>query len=79
MNIWRRLKALEEKVEILDKLTKSSCRMKDGEERLFLGFDVLLPFLEGELTHVTTNNRELADLMRGMDPDEDVKIELMEP
>ena len=74
MRLYKRLKALEEKMYILERITKSTCRMKNGETRLFLGFDVLLPFLEGEITSVVTNNQELASLMRGMDTDNDVKI-----
>lgn len=78
MNIYRRLKALEEKVAILERITRSSCRMKNGEEKLFLGFDVLLPFLEGEITIIKTNNQELASLMRGMDADHEVKITVID-
>ena len=74
MNIYKRLKALEEKMDILERITKSTCRMKSGETRLFLGFDVLLPFLEGEITSIVTNNPELASLLRGMDAENEVRI-----
>lgn len=73
------------RLEAVEKLIKSKttwptciCLMKGGGQQRLFGMMVLQPFLDGEIDAITTNDADLAAMLRGMDTEETVKIDVKE-
>lgn len=72
-----RVFALEKMVKSKPTWPTCDCLMKDGDERRFFGMMVLQPFLDGEIVALTTNDADLAAMLRQMDTDKTVEINLI--
>lgn len=72
-----RVRALENLIRSKTKIPTCVCRMKDGGEKRFFGMMVLQPFLDGEVAAMTTNDADLAAMLRQMDTDNTVEINLI--
>ena len=72
-----RVFALEKMVKSKPTWPTCDCLMKDGDERRFFGMMVLQPFLDGEIAALTTNDADLAAMLRAMDTDNTVEIKLI--
>ena len=72
-----RVRALENLIRSKPTWPTCDCLMKDGDERRFFGMMVLQPFLDGEIVALTTNDADLAAMLRAMDTDNTVEIKLI--
>lgn len=72
-----RVFALEKMVKSKPTWPTCDCLMKDGDEKKFFGMMVLQPFLDGEIVALTTNDADLAAMLRQMDTDKTVEINLI--
>lgn len=72
-----RVKALENMIRSKPTWPTCNCRMKDGGEKRFSGLMVLQPFLDGEIAALTTNDADIASMLRQMDTDNTVEINLI--
>lgn len=72
-----RIRALENMIRSKTAVPTCLCRMKYGGEKRFFGMSVLQPFLDGEITAITTNDADLASMLRNMDTEETVEINLI--
>ena len=72
-----RVFALEKMIRNKPTWPTCDCQMKDGGERRFFGMMVLQPFLDGEIVALTTNDADLATMLRQMDTDKTVEINLI--
>jgi hypothetical protein len=51
--------------------------MSDGGEKRLFGMSVLQPFLNGDIAALTTNDADLAAMLRQMDTDGTVEITII--
>lgn len=72
-----RVRALENLIRSKPTWPTCDCLMKDGDEKKFFGMMVLQPFLDGEIAALTTNDADLANMLRAMDTDKTVEIKLI--
>ena len=72
-----RIRALENKMRSKPVLPTCICTMKDGGEKRFFGMMVLQPFLDGDIAALTTNDADLASMLRAMDTESTVEINLI--
>ena len=72
-----RVRALENLIRSKPTWPTCDCLMKDGDEKKFFGMMVLQPFLDGEIAALTTNDADLANMLRAMDTDKAVEIKLI--
>lgn len=72
-----RVRALENLIRSKPTWPTCDCTMKNGEEKRFFGAMVLQPFLDGEIVALTTNDADIASMLRHMDMDETVDIKLI--
>ena len=72
-----RVRALENLIRSKPTWPTCDCLMKDGDEKKFFGMMVLQPFLDGEIVALTTNDADLAAMLRQMDTDKTVEINLI--
>ena len=72
-----RVFALEKMVKNKPTWPTCDCMMKDGGEKRFFGMMVLQPFLDGEIVSLTTNDADLTAMLRNMDTDKTVEINLI--
>lgn len=75
MSTSARLKALESAKR--DVFPRSVAVMRDGTIRQFCDLAVLQPFLEGEIQHVACDDADIAGLLRALDAQHDVTIEIV--
>lgn len=78
MSLRAKLKALEERVALIDAQTTHVCRMKNGDRAVFMGFSVMEPFLAGKIAYIGTDNPESAAMLRALDIERDTIIEIIE-
>ena len=71
-----RVRALENLIRSKPTWPTCDCLMRDGNEKKYFGMMVLQPFLVGDIAALTTNDAELAAMLRQMDKDETVEIKL---
>lgn len=71
-----RVRALENLIRSKPIWPTCSCRMKDGGEKKYFGMTVVEPFLNGEILSLTTNDADIAAMLRAMD--ETINIEMGE-
>lgn len=74
-NITNRVDLLERAISSLD-VPKSVCQMEDGTIDRIEGLSVIAPFLEGKIKSVVCDNPDVANLLRAMDSENHVKIEI---
>lgn len=77
-NPLTRLEALEMALQT-PKMPRSICRMSDGSIKEIKGLAVLLPFLDGKISSVVCDDADTANLMRAMDTEKAVDIEIAYP
>ena len=70
-------------VKALEKAIKANasfwclCRMVDGELHPLCGLSLIRPFLDGSIEALACNDSETAHLLRGLDAEKRVSIELV--
>lgn len=72
-----RVRALENLIRSKPTWPTSDCLMKDGNKKRFFGMMVLQPFLDGEIVTLTTDDADMAAMLRQMDADNTVEIKLI--
>ena len=72
-----RVRALENLIRSKQSWPACDCLMKDGGEKRFFGMMVLQPFLDGDIAALTTNDADLASMLRAMDTERTVEINLI--
>lgn len=72
-----RVRALENMMRSKATFPTCVCRMSDGGEKRLFGMSVLQPFLDGEIAALTTNDADLAAMLRQMDTDGTVEITII--
>ena len=73
-----RLEAVEKLIKNKPTWPTCDCLMNDGGKKRLFGMMVIQPFLDGEIAAVTTNDADLAAMLRAMDVDETITIEVKE-
>lgn len=71
-----RLQAVEKLIKGKATWPTCDCLMRDGNEQRFFGMMVVEPFLNGEIVALTTNDADLAAMLRAMD--ETINIDVKE-
>lgn len=73
------------RVAAIEKLVKNKptwptcdCLMTDGTRQRLFGMTVVQPFLNGDVAELVTNDGDLAAMLRAMDTNETIKIEIKE-
>lgn len=73
------------RVAAIEKLVKNKatwptcdCLMTDGTRQRLFGMMVVQPFLNGDVAELVTNDGDLAAMLRAMDTNETIKIEIKE-
>jgi len=74
---FTRVRALENMIRSKPTWPTCDCLMRDGNEKKLFGMMVLQPFLDGEIAALTTNDADLAAMLRAMDTDNTVEIKLI--
>ena len=74
-----RLNAVEKALSAKPLIPRTVCKFKDGSVSQITGTSVLQPFLDGEISAVCCDDPDLAHLLRAMDTERTVKIEIISP
>lgn len=73
-----RLQAVEKLIKGKSTWPTCDCLMRDGNEQRLFGMMVVEPFLNGDIVALTTNDADLAAMLRAMDTDETINIDVKE-
>ena len=76
-DLKNRLRAISKSIEQKPYLPRSICRKISGEIIELEGLTVLQPFLNGSFSEVATEDPDIAQLLRSMDTDKTVIIEIL--
>jgi hypothetical protein len=72
-----KIAAIEKSLAAAVEYPKSICKLKDGSITQIIGVSVVQPFLEGKFSEICCDDADIAYLLRAMDFDNKVKIELI--
>ena len=76
-SVKSKIAAIEKTLAAADKFPKSICKLKDGKIIQIIGMSVIQPFLNGEISEVCCDDEDIAYLLRSMDIDRTIKIDLI--
>ena len=76
-SVKNKIAAIEKSLAAMNEHPKSICKLKDGSITQIIGISVIQPFLDGEIIEVCCDDADIACLLRAMDMDNKVKIELI--
>lgn len=76
--VLARTMAIEKVVKSKATWPTCDCLMTDGTRQRLFGMMIVQPFLNGEVAELVTNDNDLAALLRAMDTDETIKIDVKE-
>lgn len=75
--VLARTMAIEKVVKSKATWPTCDCLMTDGTRQRLFGMMIVQPFLNGEVAELVTNDNDLAAMLRQMDIDETVEINLI--
>ena len=76
-SVKNKIAAIEKSLAAMNEHPKSICKLKDGTITQILGMSIVQPFLNGEITEVCCDDADIACLLRAMDMENKVKIEMI--
>ena len=72
-----KLNAVEKALSSKPMIPRTICKFKDGSVSQIIGMNVLQQFLDGEISAVCCDDPDIAHLLRALDTEKTVKIELI--
>lgn len=76
-SVKSKIAAIEKSLAAMNEHPKSICKLKDGSITQIIGISVIQPFLDGEIIEVCCDDADIACLLRALDMEKKIKIELI--
>ena len=76
-SVKSKIAAIEKSLAAMNEHPKSICKLKDGSITQIIGMSVIQPFLDGEIIEVCCDDADIACLLRALDMEKKIKIELI--